>query len=214
MKFYKSKIDKFAKLLKYREHNNGKNNMELKKIGQHFLGRLRCIRNGVSLSGRRGIYIGRNVHFVNGSKIKLGNNISVRPDCDLFADDIFAIGDNSDIGTRNRIVGDVIIGKSVLFGPDNYICSKDHCYKNIGIPIMNQGAYSPNHNGHKELMIGDGSWIGTHVAIIGDVHIGRNCVIGANSVVTKDIPDYCVAVGNPARIIKKFDLIEKRWKQV
>lgn len=161
-----------------------------------------------------GVYIGRRVHFVNGQKIKFGTNVSIRPDCDLFASNVFEIGDNSDIGTRNRIAGDVIIGKSVLFGPDNYICSKDHCYRDINVPIMNQGAYSPSHNGHKELIIGDGSWIGTHVAVIGDVHIGKNCVIGANSVVTKDVPDYCVVVGNPARIIKRFDEEKKQWRRV
>lgn len=148
--------------------------MSLKTTIRHFMGTLRCIRNGVPLGGGGRVYIGKNVHFVNGKTIRLGKNISVRPNCDLFAGKVFIIGDNSDIGTRNRIVGDVIIGKSVLFGPDNYICSKDHCYKDIDTPIMNQGAYSPNNNGHKELSIGDGSWIGTHVAIIGDVHIGKN----------------------------------------
>jgi serine acetyltransferase len=43
------------------------------------------------------------------------------------------------------------------------------------------------------------------------VHIGRHCVIGANSTVTRDIPDYCVAVGSPARVVKVYDFREKRW---
>lgn len=54
------------------------------------------------------------------------------------------------------------------------------------------------------MIIGHGSWLGTNVVIVGNVHIGYNCVIGANSVVTKDIPDYCVAVGAPVKIIKKY----------
>lgn len=52
--------------------------------------------------------------------------------------------------------------------------------------------------------IGDGSYIGINAVIVGNVRIGKHCVIGANSVVTKDVPDYCVAVGSPARVIKKI----------
>ncbi|MFQ7550955.1 MAG: DapH/DapD/GlmU-related protein [Blautia marasmi] len=50
--------------------------------------------------------------------------------------------------------------------------------------------------------MGEGSYIGINAVIIGDVKIGKHCVIGANSVVTKNVPDYCVAVGSPARVIK------------
>lgn len=45
----------------------------------------------------------------------------------------------------------------------------------------------------------------------GNVEVGKGCVIGANAVVTKDIPDYCVVVGNPARIVKQYDFKEKKW---
>ena len=54
------------------------------------------------------------------------------------------------------------------------------------------------------MTIGDGSYIGINAVIVGNVRIGKHCVIGANSVVTKDVPDYCVAVGSPARVIKKI----------
>jgi len=60
-------------------------------------------------------------------------------------------------------------------------------------------------------MIGEGSWIGTKVSIIGSVRIGKHCVIGANSVVTKDIPDFSVAVGAPAKVIKRYDFERKEW---
>ena len=58
--------------------------------------------------------------------------------------------------------------------------------------------------------IGRGSWLGENVSIIG-ASIGRNCVIGANSVVTKDIPDFSVAVGIPAVVIKHFDVEQQLW---
>ena len=60
------------------------------------------------------------------------------------------------------------------------------------------------------VIVGDGSWLGENVCVIG-AKIGKNCVIGANSVVTKDIPDYCVAVGAPAKVIKRFDFVNQQW---
>ena len=63
-----------------------------------------------------------------------------------------------------------------------------------------------------EVEIGENSWIGENVCVIG-CKIGRNSIIGANSVVTKDIPSYCVAVGSPARIVKRFDLGLNLWRK-
>lgn len=121
------------------------------------------------------------------------------------------MGARSDIGERNRIDGDVVIGEAVLFGPDNYISSVDHCFEDVFVPVVDQGCYSPMKNGHAELHIGDGSWVGCHCAIVGDVHIGRHCVVGANSVVTRDVPDYCVVTGAPARVVKRFDPETGAW---
>ena len=56
----------------------------------------------------------------------------------------------------------------------------------------------------QKVSIGEGSYIGINTVIVGNVKIGKHCVIGANSVVTKDVPDYCVAVGSPARVIKNM----------
>ena len=65
----------------------------------------------------------------------------------------------------------------------------------------------------KSVVIHDDVWIGEHVSILPDVEIGKGCIIGANSVVTKSIPEYCMAVGNPAKIIKEYDEISKTWKR-
>ena len=59
--------------------------------------------------------------------------------------------------------------------------------------------------------IGSGTWIGVHAVIVGAVTIGRNCVVAANAVVTKDVPDYSVVGGVPAKIIKQYDLKLGRW---
>ena len=57
----------------------------------------------------------------------------------------------------------------------------------------------------------DGAWIGNNVVILPGVRIGRKAVVGAGSVVSRSIPDYCIAVGNPARVVKRFDSISSRW---
>lgn len=62
---------------------------------------------------------------------------------------------------------------------------------------------------NKEVVISDNVWIGDNVTVLPIVHIGKGCVIGANSVVTKDIPDNCIAVGIPAKVIKNL-IIKKK----
>ena len=61
------------------------------------------------------------------------------------------------------------------------------------------------------MIIGDNVWVGDNVTILPNVHIGNGCVVGSNSVVTKDIPDNCIAVGIPAKVIKKYDFEKKKW---
>ena len=64
----------------------------------------------------------------------------------------------------------------------------------------------------QEVQIGEGSWLGENVCVMG-VSIGKHCVVGANSVVTKDFPDYCVIVGAPAKIIKRYCFEQQKWKK-
>lgn len=112
------------------------------------------------------------------------------------------IGKGSEIGERCRIsiANSLDIGEKVLFSPNVYITDCDHDYHNIDVPVIAQGIVQKG----QKVSIGDGSYIGINVVIVGNVKIGKHCVIGANSVVTKDIPDYCVAVGSPARVIKNI----------
>ena len=65
----------------------------------------------------------------------------------------------------------------------------------------------------RDVVIGEGSWLGEHVCVIG-ASIGKNCVIGANSVVTHDVPDYSIAVGVPAKVIKRYNFNSKQWEKV
>ena len=86
-----------------------------------------------------------------------------------------------------------------------YLSDNLHSYLNIDLPVIDQQIQQTN-----PVLIGDGAWIGENVCVIG-ASVGRNSVIGANSVVTKDIPDYCIAVGSPAIIIKRYNADTKQW---
>ncbi|WP_350669671.1 DapH/DapD/GlmU-related protein, partial [Pseudoalteromonas sp. 43-MNA-CIBAN-0464] len=66
---------------------------------------------------------------------------------------------------------------------------------------------------HRDVLIKSGAWIGENVCIIG-ASVGKNSVVAANSVVTKDVPDYCVVAGAPARIIKRYCHESQSWKKV
>lgn len=111
------------------------------------------------------------------------------------------IGDRTVIGHFSHIVAlhKVIIENDVLLADKVFISDCTHNYENVNQPILEQGVTII-----KPVTIGEGSWLGENVCVCG-ANIGKHCVIGANSVVTKDIPDYCVAVGSPARVIKRID---------
>ena len=119
------------------------------------------------------------------------------------------IGNGCQIGSRFTIsiANKGIIEKNVIIAPNVYISDCSHNYESIGIPIMNQGITSTTN----EIVIGENSWIGVNASIVGNVHIGHGCIIAANSFVTKNIPDYCIVAGSPAKIIKMYDTITQKW---
>ena len=120
------------------------------------------------------------------------------------------IGNNCSIGHYNEIfaVSSIVIEDSVLTADRVYITDNLHGYEDVVTPIKRQ----PIKVITKEVRIGEGSWIGVNACILG-ASIGKHCVIGSNAVVTEDIPDYCVAVGMPAKIIKRYDFQQKEWRK-
>ena len=85
-----------------------------------------------------------------------------------------------------------------------------HFVGDINVPVIDQGIVQRG----QKVSIGGGSYIGINAVIVGNVKIGNHCVIGANSVVTKDVPDYCVAVGSPAKILKRYNLETQLWEPI
>ena len=108
-----------------------------------------------------------------------------------------SIGDRSGVGIRCELTGPITIGNDVMMGPEVIIYTSGHKFDRTDIPMMDQGFTEP-----KAVTIGNDVWIGRRVIIMPGVTIGDGCVIGAGAVVTKDIPDYSVAVGVPARVVK------------
>lgn len=147
--------------------------------------------------------------------IEIGNRVSVQKFSWLIAvkiDDVepqIIIDDGCVLGNFNHIAAahSVVLGKNVLTADRVYISDNLHEYEDVATPIMYQGVKFK-----REVAIGDGSWIGENVAIIG-AKIGKNCIIGANSVVTRDVPDYSVAVGSPAKVIKRYDVATNKWEE-
>lgn len=106
------------------------------------------------------------------------------------------IGNNSELGTRCIIQANVEIGDYVIMGPDVKIYSRNHRYDRIDVPIALQGKK------YYKTIIGNDVWIGANVIITAGVRIGDHVMIGAGAVVTKDVPDYAIVGGIPAKIIK------------
>ena len=120
------------------------------------------------------------------------------------------IGSRCEFGFNNHIsaVENIEIGDDVLTANNVYIADNIHEYENISLPIKLQGTRFK-----RAVLIGSGSWLGENVVIIG-ASVGRNSIIGANAVVTTDIPDYCVAVGIPAKVIRRYDINISKWVAV
>ena len=137
-----------------------------------------------------------------GQNVYIGKHCSLKGKRHITLEDSVRMGKGSEIGERCRIsiANSLEIGEKVLLSPNVYITDCDHEYRNVDIPIIDQGIVQKG----QKVSIGDGSYIGINAVIVGNVKIGKHCVIGANSVVTKGVPDYCVAVGSPAKVIKKM----------
>lgn len=123
-------------------------------------------------------------------------------------DCLLEIGTGSRIGRFNHIYATrrVVLGANVLTANNVYISDNLHGYRDPVLPILQQPIVQ---NGVVE--IGEGSWLGHNACVLG-ARIGRHCVIGANAVVTRDIPDLCVAVGAPAVIVRRYDTATQTWR--
>lgn len=118
------------------------------------------------------------------------------------------IGNETRIGLHNTIIGPVTIGNNVNLAQGVVISGLNHNYENINIPINKQGVSMA------QIIINDNVWVGANSVITAGVSIGNHCIIAAGSIVTKNIPDYSVVAGSPARIIKQYDFNLDKWEKI
>lgn len=128
--------------------------------------------------------IGRWVHIGNGNALRCheGN---------------LRIGDKCVFGKDNTVNTylDIEFGAASIIADWVYICDFDHVFADLHVPIKDQGIVK------SPVRIGPDVWIGTKVTVLRGVSVGRGCVLAANAVVNKDVPDYSVAVGVPVRVV-------------
>jgi len=152
-------------------------------------------------------------------RIKLGNSVLIMKDAFIEVDappeedgePLIEIDDNVGIGPCCRISAknyihlerDTIIAQSAL------ISDHSPAMEEVTSPMSKQGAREGG-----RIRIGQGSWIGRGAAIVctgGELVLGRNCVVGANALVTSSFPPYSVIIGNPAVVIRRFDPVKNAW---
>jgi acetyltransferase-like isoleucine patch superfamily enzyme len=162
-------------------------------------GNVSYIGKPVSIVGAKNIFIGDKVRIYPGIRMETANggSIKINDDCSIAQNvHITADGEELSIGS-----GTIILGNS-------FITNLDHEYKEIGVPILKQK------RAVKTTRIGNNCFIGMDACIQAGTILGKQCIVGANAVVRGKFPDYCVIVGVPAKIIKRYNLDKGIWEKV
>jgi acetyltransferase-like isoleucine patch superfamily enzyme len=139
---------------------------------------------------------------IDGGEVRLGDRVHLYRDTiiEVGAGGSVIIGDDTHIQAACNLkgfLGNLTIGRNVQVAPHCGFSPYEHNIEDRGAPIQRQGIRSAGH-----IVLDDDVWLGLGVAVLEGVHIGKGAVVGAGSVVTKDVPEYAVAVGVPARVIR------------
>lgn len=139
----------------------------------------------------------------------LGSNATIEDFCTINNGVGYVhIGNNTLIGMGNTIIGPISIGNNVIFAQNIVASALNHEYRDAHTPIVNQPILTA------PIVVEDDCWIAANAVITAGVTIGKHSVVAAGAVVTKSIPPYSVAVGNPARVIKQYDFATNQWERV
>lgn len=171
----------------------------------------------------RNVVFGQNVTIRHPHKIRIGDNVVIDDQCCLdakgtdnqgisIADGVF-IGRNTILSCKN---GDIVIdeqanlgfnceifsasrvrvGKRILMAAYTYLVGGDHLYDRTDIPVLDQGRTA------RGIDVDDHVWLGTHVVVTDGARIGRDAIIGAGAVVVGEIPEFAIATGIPAKVVR------------
>lgn len=161
--------------------------------------------------------VGKECEIIGRKYMFIGANCNIGKDSELICYESHAgqslfpklvLGNHVRITGKCRITcaGSITIGDDVLIAPEVFISDANH-----GMNPTIGGGYSTQPLIVKSVVIGDGCWLGQKVCILPGVSIGAHSIIGAGSVVTHNIPAYCIAAGNPAKIVKRWDASLCEW---
>lgn len=153
----------------------------------------------------RNIRAANNVEFGRNVRIRKHAWFSLTPGCKV------SIGDNTRIGRYFVLSGvgsSITIENDVLMSERVFITESNHDFEDVTRKVQDSSVSAG------PVFIGAETWIGIGVCILPNVRIGKHCVIGANSTVTRDIPDYSIAAGSPARVRKRYDFSSASWVSV
>ncbi len=146
---------------------------------------------GCRLSALLRVLCARHIFAKCGRRIRIASNVN------FGTGHLIQIGDNSALNYRCWIGHDTIIGQDVMMGPEIIVLSGSHNFEKTNVPMREQGAPP-----RRAVVIGDDVWIGTRSIILPGVRLGSHSIIGAGSVVTKDVPEWAIVAGNPAKPVR------------
>lgn len=159
-------------------------------------------------------YIGIPIFTLGLKRVSVGKRVRIFPglriethqDGRIVFEDGISIGQNFHITSGGQ--GHLVIGKNTTISGNVFITNIDHDYQSLGQHILKQKMIV------KDTRIGSYCFIGYGVAIQAGTVLGKQCIVGAHSVVRGEFPDYSVIVGIPARVVKRYNPISKQWDKV
>ena len=159
-------------------------------------------------------YIGRTLFIQRPKKLFIGSNVRIYPGmrAEMTTEDaVIRIGDNVSAGQNFHVVSydrELSIGANTTISANVFISNVDHNYRELNMHSLDQQMIV------KETQIGEYCFIGYGAVILPGPKLGKQCIVGANSVVKGEFPDYCVIAGNPAKVIKKYNINTNAWESV
>lgn len=159
-------------------------------------------------------FIDRTVHITGWNSVKIGKNSAISEYSWLNVNNRtpnhkhIVIGNNCYIGRRNFFSSGWLIEVAdyCMTGIDCKLMGSDHIFSDPLKPYIATGTTNEN-----VIKLGTNVWLGAGVTVIGNITIGYGSIIGAGALVNKDIPPFSIAVGNPCKVIKRFDFKQNRW---